>query len=191
VQSHLASDNSPCVSLRMCHCKTFPTSRVNPGLWNRKRLALDPFDQLPKIKNESADPYFLGMMKGWHCSSWVFFLSTPSSHKWAFSFLNCFSLAFGMEEALAWHGLTPYLSSMLSSSPNQVPKLPSNRSLNFSKGLAILAFLWHLSVYKLSLFHLEWQVHFSIIWCAWLHRKFNLPEAKVHLQWIYWDLSLE
>jgi len=102
------------------------------------------------------DLSFFGMMKAGTAQAELFtFLSTPSSHNWAIPFLNYFPLLFGMEKALAWYGLTPSLSSILSSSPDQVPKLPSNRSLNFSKDLAILAFLWHLSVYKLSLFHLE------------------------------------
>ncbi len=75
------------------------------------------------------DLSFLGMMKAGTAQAELFtFLSTPSSHNWAISFLNCFPLLFGMEKALAWYGLTPCLSSIFSPLPDQVPKQPSNRS---------------------------------------------------------------
>jgi len=89
----------------MCHSKIFPTSKSNPDFEIGKGLRLILLFNSLKSKMNLTDPSFLGMMKAGTAHSELFtFLSTPSSHNWAISFLNCSSLFYwyGKGSGMVW-----------------------------------------------------------------------------------------
>jgi len=89
--------------------------------------------ELKSAMNQTG-PSFLGIMKADAAHSELLtFFKTFNWHNLSISFFSHSSQLLGMGNALAWYGLAPSFTSMLSFSPSQVLRLPSKRSLSFSR----------------------------------------------------------